>query len=77
MEIYFVNSAFSPNTGKCGPFSPNTGKYEPKITPYLDTFHAVRCLKKVIHENAQEIFFLKNHGENEAGRLVPDLFLLF
>ena len=22
-------------------FSPNTGKYEPEITPYLDTFHAV------------------------------------
>ena len=27
-------------------FSPNTGKYEPEITPYLDTFHAVnRCDK--------------------------------
>ena len=24
-----------------------------------------------------EIFFLKNHAENKAGRLVPDLFLLF
>ena len=23
-------------------FSPNTGKYEPEITPYLDTFHAVK-----------------------------------
>ena len=23
-------------------FSPNTGKYVPEITPYLDTFHAVR-----------------------------------
>ena len=22
-------------------FCPNTGKYGPKITPYLDTFHAV------------------------------------
>ena len=22
-----------------------------------------------------EIFFFKNHAENEAGRLVPDLFL--
>ena len=22
-------------------FSPNTGKYGPKITPYLDNFHAV------------------------------------
>ena len=23
-------------------FSPNTGKYRPEITPYLDTFHAVK-----------------------------------
>ena len=23
-------------------FSPNTGKYGPEITPYLDTFHAVK-----------------------------------
>ena len=26
-------------------FTPNTGKYEPEKTPYLDTFHAVYCLK--------------------------------
>ena len=25
-------------------FSPNTGKYEPEITPYLDTFHAVNTI---------------------------------
>ena len=25
-------------------FRPNTGKYEPKITPYLDTFHTVVVL---------------------------------
>ena len=25
----------------------------------------------------REIFFLKHHAENEAGKLVPDLFLLF
>ena len=25
----------------------------------------------------REIFFVKNHAENEAGRLVPDLFLFF
>ena len=25
----------------------------------------------------REIFFFKNHAENEAGRLVPDLFLFF
>ena len=23
-------------------FSPNTGKYRPEITPYVDTFHAVK-----------------------------------
>ena len=27
-------------------FSPNTGKYEPKKTPYLDTFHTVKSLKR-------------------------------
>ena len=25
----------------------------------------------------KEIFFFKNHAENEADKLVPDLFLLF
>ena len=25
----------------------------------------------------REIFFFKNYAENEAGRLVPDLFLFF
>ena len=29
-----------------GPYIPvpglNTGKYEPEVTPYLDTFHAVK-----------------------------------
>ena len=25
----------------------------------------------------RQIFFFKNHAENEAGRLVPDLFLIF
>ena len=33
----------------CGPhfriFSPNTGKYGPGITPYWDTFHAVKLLR--------------------------------
>ena len=28
-------------------FSPNTGKYGPKITPYLDTFHAVTVTSQV------------------------------
>ena len=26
-------------------FSPNTGKYEPEITPYLDTFNAVKMFE--------------------------------
>ena len=25
----------------------------------------------------REIFFFKNHAENETGKVVPDLFLLF
>ena len=25
-------------------FSPNTGKYGPEITPYLDTFHAMKAM---------------------------------
>ena len=31
---------------------PNTGKYGPEITPYLDTFHALRLFRrqrKVVH----------------------------
>ena len=32
--------AFGLNTER-SVFSPNAGKYEPEITPYLDTFHAV------------------------------------
>ena len=30
-----------------------------------------------VKEYKREIFFFKNHAENEAGRLVPDLFLFF
>ena len=25
-------------------FSPNTGKYGPEISPYLDTFHAMKLI---------------------------------
>ena len=28
-------------------------------------------------EYEKEIYFFKNYAENEAGRLVPDLFLFF
>ena len=44
--------AFGLNTER-SVFSPNAGKYEPEITPYLDTFHAVRVIR--FSEN-----FLKN-----------------
>ena len=30
-----------------------------------------------VPELSKEIFFFKNHAENEAGRLVRDLFLFF
>ena len=34
---------------------------------------------KFVHliEYKEKIFFVKNHEENESGRLVPDLFLFF
>ena len=53
-------SAFSPNTGL------NTGKYEPEITPYLDTFHAVNSfstramnLSRVLLRQKYECCFCK------------------
>ena len=30
-------------------FSPNTGKYGPEITPYLDTFHAVKPQERLTY----------------------------
>ena len=38
-DFWSVFSGFQ--TSYLSVFSPNTGKYEPEITPYLDTFHAV------------------------------------
>ena len=32
---------------------------------------------QVIEHNSRIFFFFKNHEENEAGRLVPDVFLVF
>ena len=32
---------------------------------------------QLIEYNMINIFFFKNYGENEAGRLVTDLFLVF
>ena len=34
-------------------------------------------LDQVIEYNKGNIFFFKNYAEKEAGKLVPDLFLLF
>ena len=38
-----------------GPYFPafklNTRKYEPEITPYLDTFHAVKPWKPITYRN--------------------------
>ena len=34
-------------------FNPNTGKYGPEITPYVDTFHAVKVSgdsPEILHE---------------------------
>ena len=39
---YFL--VFGLNTEIYGVFIANTGKYGPEITPFLDTFHAVRLL---------------------------------
>ena len=38
------------------------------------------CLPNFIdhlHKRNREIFYFKNHAENEAGRLVSDIFLFF
>ena len=32
---------------------PNTGKYEPEITPYLDTFHAVH-----VNHNQENLMYI-------------------
>ena len=37
--------------------------------------HVVKTKK--LGQLSREIFFFKNHVENKAGRLVPDLFLLY
>ena len=37
--VFGMNTGYAPYI-----FSPNTGKYEPEITPYLHTYHAVYSL---------------------------------
>ena len=34
-------------------------------------------LGQLIQYNKRNVFFFKSYAENEAGRLVPDLFLVF
>ena len=55
-----------------GPYFPvfglNTGKYGPEITPYLDTFHALRRLTVVILISFF-IYIRTNGGFNKAIRL--------
>ena len=43
------------------------GKYEPKKTPYLDTFHAVRCTVNII--KLQSVII---HSSNRSSR--PEVF---
>ena len=57
--------------------SPNAGKYRPEITPFLDTFHAVRTAKYlrqgVLARCVRKIFknseIIRTHGE--TGRNEP------
>ena len=46
---------------------PNISKSKDKQTMKLDQ----------LREYNKKIFFFKNYAKNEAGRLVPDLFLFF
>ena len=48
------------------------------ILPNVSTSKDNQAMKydQLIEYNG-EMIFLKNHAENEAGRLVPDLFLFF
>ena len=46
--------------------------------PGLQTI-AIHTIQNLVnnYDMTTEIFFFKNHAENEARRLVPDLFLFF
>ena len=52
-----------------------TNNYNPYIVQYLKKYQAMK-FGQLIKYNMGNIFF-KNHAENEAWRLVPDLILLF
>ena len=49
--------------------SPNAGKYEPEITPYLDTFHAVQQVTKYILKNNGLPSFVKHKYHNHRASL--------
>ena len=49
--------------------SPNAGKYVPEITPYLDTFHAV----KVLEEKRPEIKETAQQELRDIGRVISEL----
>ena len=49
--------------------SPNAGKYVPEITPYLDTFHAV----KVLEEKRSEIKETAQQELRDIGRVISEL----
>ena len=44
------------------------------MLPYCPISHEVKAMK---FGQMMMILFFKSHAENEAGRLVPDLFLFF
>ena len=63
---------------------PNLGRtcknkfYENKIKLITDTgAKKPPCQIRLMEYNKSNIFFFKNHARNEAGRLVPGLFLVF
>ena len=45
-------------------FSPNAGKYGPEITPYLDTFHAVKYTNYIICLGIVMAICIKQHLSN-------------
>ena len=45
------------------------------MLPYCPISHEVKAMK--FGQMMMMILFFKSHAENEAGRLVPDLFLFF
>ena len=54
---------------KCGVFSgTNTGKYGPKITPYLDIFHAVASF------SAMQLRIVLVHRDKDVFRILSNIY---